>query len=599
LQDLSAREKDYVLGVVPANFSEDAERGPSKEATGVSSKEVDASKDPNKVIKGELYVTLSWLYPAFELNEETGECRPREGEDGEEEGEQPTTIKERAEIQIKLHTGRLRMTIKKAAGLRRADALKGRDCDAQVTAWVRNDVTMKWKDKPMAKTAVAKNSRNPVWNEDFKGEAFEILSGEFEARFDEEEEGFIDNVKNLFKSKQTKRHEEEEEDVAYLNKFGSTGLKVKFLEKEGAAPGTPAAKALPAPTPSAAPEPPKADAKDAKKAEESEGQNHEVEIFLGDTIREFKQKLTEACKQECAFWGKQGVAKDDVAQRYRDVTIAYQHLVMVFIPTPKVQQLFAQGLHEGKEYKHAYQMAVADPSCWQPLDPARTFQQYPQFAFGRKQPQLLRVVEATESYKLLNLRYKEFDKENTRTYYHDINTVRRCYGYAKYVHKADTGGLRDYEWRPAFITPDDQAEDTKEDKGGKQISTTGASSSKYIVDWVLRPKNMDKKKGADVDDAAGDPISKTEVMFYPRCAVMNDNFSEEHREVLDQAKSMRLMGKSDFEIQGTLNKMVQEKYEKSKDKKKLTKPTPITVDIIRSYIAFKDAEKAAKEGDGQ
>merc|ERR1711981_1354308 len=102
LQDLTSQEKDYVLEVKPADFSDDAERGPSKEPTGMASKDVDGSKDPNKQIRGELYVTLAWVYPAYELNEATGECIERGGEGDEEEekekgAEQPDTIADRAE----------------------------------------------------------------------------------------------------------------------------------------------------------------------------------------------------------------------------------------------------------------------------------------------------------------------------------------------------------------------------------------------------------------------------------------------------------------------------------------------------------------------
>jgi hypothetical protein len=102
------------------------------------------------------------------------------------------------------------------------------------------------------------------------------------------------------------------------------------------------------------------------------GQNHKIEVFLGDSVREFKAKLTRACETEAKFYKQSKGADSPEAQKYDEVTIGHRHLVMVFVPSPKVQRLYAMKQHEGQEYKLAYQQALVDPSSWQPLDPARS-----------------------------------------------------------------------------------------------------------------------------------------------------------------------------------------------------------------------------------
>merc|ERR1719401_1600323 len=118
-----------------------------------------------------------------------------------------------------------------------------------------------------------------------------------------------------------------------------------------------------------------------------------------------------ACSKEAGHWQAKVGENSEIAERYANIEVGYKHLVMVFVPSGKVQRLYAQRLHEGQEYNRAYQEAWNDPSSWQPLDPARSFAQYPQFGFGRKQPIALRIVEATDAYKVQNLRYKVFEQE--------------------------------------------------------------------------------------------------------------------------------------------------------------------------------------------
>jgi len=149
------------------------------------------------------------------------------------------------------------------------------------------------------------------------------------------------------------------------------------------------------------------------------GCNHEVEVYRGDSIRDFKAKVTLACEREQKFWDKKGISFDSNARKYANVKVAFKHLVMIFVPSAKVKSLYAQKLQAGDEYRHAFEMAVMDPTSWQPLEPTRTFHQYPQYRFfGNDEegstPQQLRIIEATESYKNVNLRYKEFDAEQNK-----------------------------------------------------------------------------------------------------------------------------------------------------------------------------------------
>merc|ERR1719223_518949 len=116
------------------------------------------------------------------------------------------------------------------------------------------------------------------------------------------------------RSKTTKRREEEEEEMQALSKFGDRGLKLKFgkvQEKETAKPATTNA----AEDQAARVEKAKKEAEAAKQEPEM-GCNHEVEVFRGDSIREFKAKVNLACQREQKFWEKKGISFDSNARKY-------------------------------------------------------------------------------------------------------------------------------------------------------------------------------------------------------------------------------------------------------------------------------------------
>jgi hypothetical protein len=455
--------------------------------------------------------------------------------------------------------------------LRRADAAKGRDCDPQVTAYVRNDVLGQFRKKPLGRTGVVRNNRNPKWQGEFKDSPFDIMNGTYEARFSKKEaEGWFEEMKMALRGPMARRHQREDREMEAIKRYGTEGLKMKFIDAAEVQTNAAGAK--------------------------GEGSNHKVEIYLGDTIREFKMKLSQACDQEYEHWARE--SKNDVAQKYMDVKISFKHLVMVFVPSPKVQRLYAQKLHEGAEYKHAYTLAIQDPSSWQPLDPTRTFGQYPQYGFGRKQPQLLRIVESSESYKLVNLRYKEFVKDQSKPLYQDTNTEERCYGWAKYWHENDIGPTvqipgvvgvksktRDFEWRQAFIY-----------KGS--AAGTNPADMKYKVEWIFKPaKDSEKRPEKGGDERGFIEVAKHDVIMAPRCPLVDSYVDADHVEFLEQAKTYRQIGKSDWEIEVILNKSLTDKYGSPPENKEMQPPKRIpniTADIIRNYLQRSDAANASK-----
>merc|ERR1719221_1909751 len=130
--------------------------------------------------------------------------------------------------------------------------------------------------------------------------------------------------------------------------------------------------------------------------------------------------------------------------------IGYRHVVMVFVPSPRLRELSQRGAG-GLEYKRLYRIEAADQSSWQPLDPVRSFEHYKtMYGFGQDNPQWLRVNEGTDDYKLRNARYRQHleDQKVYTSRVEDLNTENECFGYAKYTHKHDGNST---EWRQVII----------------------------------------------------------------------------------------------------------------------------------------------------
>jgi hypothetical protein len=277
---------------------------------------------------------------------------------------------------------------------------------------------------------------------------------------------------------------------------------------------------------------------------------------VGDTIREFKQKLKDLCKKmEDQFRG------DPMADKYKGVEIGPNHLVTVFWPPPELMRMEQQGLQGQDEYRFQYQIAIEDPNNWQPLDPSRTFDMYnPRFGFGKPgHPVALRIVEATPKYKLANLKCREFDNERLKVPLLDTNEKGRCFGWALYKHKADRPDGSG-EWRPAMISilPGEPANT----KGSPRIE-------RYQVYW-LRPS------------LPIEILERKDILLSPKLPEMDHYVHPAHEKVLVEAAGLRNQGKSDFEIEVLLNKMLEVSEASSKDKK--ASVPRITVDIIKKWF---------------
>lgn len=310
-------------------------------------------------------------------------------------------------------------------------------------------------------------------------------------------------------------------------------------------------------------------------ATESEGSNHGIDVYISDSIQTFRQKLEDACERETRHWeGVTGDESSPQASKYRGIKLGHSHLVMAFVPSAKVNSLFQQGMTTSPEYNAEYYKALDDPSCWQPLNSMYTFNHYRQFGFGKKDaqakgtPVTLRVVEATESYKVRNLRYREFEKELNREYFEDTNTKEGVFGHAKYIHKDDGGSS---EWRPGIISP----------------IACEADGSCYKVDWMFKPSGS-------TGQASQEKRSKQTVLLAPRCPAFDDGMTELHKELLAQVPVLRRGGKTDWEIEEMLNGLLDTKWEKLMEERKqssgnavedeIHKPSHITVDIIKLYM---------------
>jgi hypothetical protein len=534
LSSLGQRTLDLVLPLCAANFSEEAENGPSRQGGGTKiTVDSDATeKDINKKITGNLHVSVSWKYPAEEPGQNANAL------DGDTHS--------RALIHEKLHTGKLTLKIKEATGLRRSDAAKKRDCDPLVEAWLRNDSLMRWRRKPIARTKSINNNRNPKWN--FVKEDIQIMAGEFEAKLPMKDGSLFGEVVKMFHTKKYHQKKQAERDIQASKRFGNDGVRIFFSDQK-----KPGGQVYP-------------------------GENHGIEILLGDSIFDFKKKLEMACAKESSFWKARSADGSSRAATYADITFSSKALVMVFVGSNKLQHLYQAGMQSSNEYQLAYEQAVADPCSWQPLDQARSFSQYPEFGFGKSQAQQLRVCEASDVYKMYNLRYKEFAREQNKQRYEDTDTQTEAYGWAKYVHKKDSDGTQQTtEWRPCMVSAD---------------ASAGAVQS-YNVSWCFPVAGTSASSKAVAAGEAKEIHKKQFVLLQPRCPLFDTYVHPAHAELLEQARNLRTSGKNDFDIAQILDKLLKEKLAKAPSSDE--RVPPITVDVVRSYLVRMEKEKAPKK----
>eukprot|EP00913_Durusdinium_trenchii_P034750 g32507.t1 len=319
------------------------------------------------------------------------------------------------------------------------------------------------------------------------------------------------------------------------------------------------------------------------KEKDGPGMNHNIQIYLGDNMHQFKDKLAAACKAEAA------VEKNRKRQQQLEAVandMSYRHSVMVFVPSQRLRELAQQGKVgvSSYEYKRLYQKvsqsdlvtamtrwpdgrrAAQDPSSWQPLDSICTFMHYSNiYSFGRSVAQRLRVVDGTEQYRLKNNRLRQFErasdildrtKGSTRFNHHgpdgpvrreqkkyqerlqDMNMPNKCFGYAKFQHPSDGNSL---EWRPALINRSEQV---------------GTSKKTFKVSYVY---SSHIANGAPPEDALApgpsfqEELDEEAILPAPSDPKIKDFLRSEHKEFLARAKILKEQGMADTEILRQLN----------------------------------------------
>jgi len=194
---------------------------------------------------------------------------------------------------------------------------------------------------------------------------------------------------------------------------------------------------------------------------------------------------------------------------------------------------------------------------------------------------MVRVIEGTSMYKLKNLRFREFAREQHRPVMADINTEEKCFGYARHFHKHDGDSV---EWRPAFISKAENAHG-RDGRGDSQM---------YKVEWVFKPAT--EKNGEKLMD-------KRTVVLAHRCPRFGESVDPRHKEFLERAQALRTNGKSDWEIEVLLNKGLEDKFAADQQAGRIeggegatSAPPRITTDIIRNYLMLR-AHDASKNDD--
>jgi len=123
-----------------------------------------------------------------------------------------------------------------------------------------------------------------------------------------------------------------------------------------------------------------------------------------------------------------------------------------------------------------------------------------------------------------------------------------------------------WEWRPAIVQPSEKKQH-------------------YTVDWCF--KTFEATSSGGPKRQPEEHESKT-VMLTPRVPKMAESFDPAHEAILDQAKTLRTLGKTDWEIEATLNASLKDSWNAKKqtagEKSKIDRPPRITVDIIRTYL---------------
>jgi len=272
--------------------------------------------------------------------------------------------------------------------------------------------------------------------------------------------------------------------------------------------------------------------------------------------------------------------------------MTFKHAVTVFQPSDKLRQLAAQKRTESHEYKRLYKNEENDPSCWEPLDPLRTFNHYAFFGFGQDRPQRLRINEGTEDYKLRNHRYRKFelDRLNASKKPEDTNNEQQCFAYGQYKHKDDGDST---EWRACLV-----------DRPESKDITARSFKAKFIYTPKLA-NTAEEAAAAHLGDQTKDELDEGEVLLAPHQPKVLGSGNFEHQEFLSQAADLSKAGKSNQEIAKILNDKLMMKFKlsqegeqraadgeekKSEEKKAAVAPPPITITEVAHHLAVLNAE---------
>lgn len=494
----------------------------------------------NVVCTGDLHIEASWTIPSEPLPEQTPD--------------EPIELRiKREEI---THTGKLVLKILKAEGLMSGDgsssgrmglSRKGKTADPYVCGYQLNEASGEWKHSHVTKTTetilkthVKKSTLHPEWNEEFK---FQIKTGAFEQKTK------VTASHQKFRLSMTAGQKKDLQAEQMINMMEQDEVRVFFGDEER-------------------------EKKEGGRGER--GARHKVKVYLGDTVRQFKNKLMLACQKEADL-----ETDPSIKSQYKSVSLTFNHAVTVFVPSDKLRSLFNQARNQAQEYKRLYKLEEQDPAFWQPLDPIRTFTNYAStYGFGlqiagppgqRDPAQRLRIAEATPEYKMRNQRYKHFEEEirSGTVRIEETDDSKLCFGHGLYVHEADGNTT---EWRPVLVERPDQAGDmTKRTFGVKWLYAFG---------------------GKDPTELTGhSELDEESVILAPRLPKLLGSGTLEHQQFLEEAPELRGQGLSDHDIAAKLNDKLRLKFQLAKQsdessggKSELMMPALISVSEVQHYF---------------
>jgi hypothetical protein len=509
----------------------------------------------DRIITGHVTVEASWNFP---------------GENPEELGPNPKLeeIKKHKEM---LHTGRLKLKIIKAENLfgsRDSDAALAKQSkrgkvkygDPYVEVHFRNEAIVKtdhltgftplgWRtsyDLRTASNPKAKNTAEPEWGDE---KEFQVKTGSFEVK-EKKEKLARNRTQNI-------------RDTDDFVKIGDTEeLKIHF-----------------GPSP------------DGGSKSDKPGHRHNLEVYLSDTIYQFKNKLQMAARSE-ALREKDPKRRSLYEAMADDIT--QKHLVMVFQPSQKMKEL-SRTKPESNEYMRLFKEEIKHvSSSWQPLDNLRTFNHYSAiYGFGMSDtnPSRLRICEGTDDYKLRNNRFMAFENEQKRwaTSLEHTNNEKECFGFAKYIHKQDGDST---EWRQVLAQ--------------RAPTAPGDAKRRYKVQFLQTPLSAAASAGRPDGPAFSNSASSTalddqmqereadSVVLWPQVPKIDGSQDLQHQELLRKARQLKDQGLNERDIAAALNEELrrqeQEQAQASNEGRSLGEKQVITVADVEHALKQADQE---------